>query len=88
MEVKRAGAGDALSFHVTVTDAPSASTHRVTLDASQFERLRRGDETPEQFVGRCFDFLLAREPQESIMSSFDVSVISRYFPEFEREISG
>jgi hypothetical protein len=30
--------------------------------------------------------LLDREPKEAILSRFDVSVISRYFPEFEREL--
>ena len=35
----------------------------------------------------CFAFLLEREPNESILSSFDVGVIARYFPEFEREIA-
>jgi hypothetical protein len=32
-----------------------------------------------------FQFLLEREPKESILRRFDVTVISRYFPEFERE---
>ena len=31
-------------------------------------------------------FLLDREPKESILGRFDVTVISRYFPEFEREL--
>ena len=35
---------------------------------------------------RCIAFLLAREPKESILKRFDVSVISDYFAEFEREI--
>jgi hypothetical protein len=87
VEVKQSGAGDTMSFDVTVTEASSATSHVVTLDASQFEHLRRGDENPERFIERCFEFLLAREPKESIMSSFDVSVISRYFPEFEQETS-
>jgi hypothetical protein len=30
--------------------------------------------------------LLEREPKESILNRFDLSVISRYFPEYEREI--
>jgi hypothetical protein len=33
-----------------------------------------------------FRFLLAREPKESILRSFGLSTIVRYFPEFEREI--
>jgi hypothetical protein len=30
--------------------------------------------------------LLDREAKESILQRFDVTVISRYFPEFEREL--
>jgi len=30
--------------------------------------------------------LLDREPKESILRRFDVTEISRYFPEFEREL--
>ena len=87
VEVKQSGAGETLSFDVTVTEASGATSHRVTLEASQFDRLRREGDDPERFIERCFEFLLARESKESIMSSFDVSVISRFFPEFEEEIS-
>ena len=34
-----------------------------------------------------FEFLLAHEPKESILREFDIEVISRYFPEYPREIS-
>jgi hypothetical protein len=34
----------------------------------------------------AFRFLLDREPKESILGRFEVTVISRYFPEFEREL--
>jgi hypothetical protein len=33
-----------------------------------------------------FEFLLARESKESILRSFALPEIGRYFPEFEREI--
>ncbi len=42
---------------------------------------------PEEFIRACFDFLLEREPKESILRSFDVSQIATYFPEFEAEIT-
>jgi hypothetical protein len=46
--------------------------------------LTAGKHTPE----RCLEaaFLLDREPKESILGRFDAAVISRYFPEFEREL--
>ena len=40
-------------------------------------------------VGRNrFEFLLARESNTSILSRFDLPVISRYFPEYESKIRG
>ena len=58
VEVKQSATGDTLSFDVTVAEASGATAHCVTLDALQFERLRRGDEGPEQFIERCSEFLL------------------------------
>jgi len=75
-----------LTFEVRVRDGRSESPHEVTLRTSDLDRLAAPGERPEDFVHRCFDFLLVREPKESILSAFDVSVISRYFPEFEDEI--
>ena len=37
-------------------------------------------------VRRSFEFLLEREPPESILRSFDLTVIGRYFPDYERVI--
>ena len=51
-----------------------------------FEQLTAGKHTPERCLEATFRFLLDREPKESILTRFDVTVISRYFPEFEREL--
>jgi len=37
-------------------------------------------------IEAAFQFLLDREPKESILRRSDVTVISYYFPEFEREL--
>jgi hypothetical protein len=37
-------------------------------------------------VRETFVFLLEREPKESILHRFEIDVVSRYFPEYEREI--
>lgn len=73
-------------YHVEVREEDSSTEHEVTLSKADFERLA-GERTPEVFVRDCFAFLLEREPKESILPSFDVSVIGRYFPEFERTIA-
>lgn len=76
--------GDA--FFVRVDDGSTQTTHTVTVSDEDFERLGSGYGSREDFVSACFAFLLEHEPKESILSTFDVSVIPRYFPEFEGEI--
>lgn len=74
-------------FHVVIDgDDGSRSHHDVTLSGSDHERLGSRYRSPEAFIRACFSFLLAREPKEQILASFDVSQIGRHFPEFEREI--
>ncbi|HEX6230181.1 MAG TPA: hypothetical protein VF029_00540 [Actinomycetota bacterium] len=77
--------GSSLGFRVTVREGGSSTEHDVTLQTADLDRLG-GGRNPEDFVHACFDFLLEREPKESILRSFDIGVIGRYFPEFEETI--
>ena len=79
---------DTSTFHVGIRDEDSSTEHHITLSAGDYDRLGSKFRTPEDFVRACFEFLLEREPKESILRRFDVSVISRYFPEFEPTILG
>ena len=60
--------------------------HMVTVTREYYEQLTAGAVSAEALVETSFAFLLAREPNTSILSAFDLKVISRYFPEYEREI--
>ena len=75
-------------FEVTLDDDGTSTRHTVTVSSSDYERLGGAYATPEDFVRACFEFLLQREPKESILPSFDVVRIGDYFPEFERTIQG
>jgi hypothetical protein len=75
------------TFSVNVVEGVSSTSHHVTVEPADLARLGAGYASPENFVRACFEFLLAREPKESILRSFDVTLIARYFPEFEAEIS-
>jgi hypothetical protein len=86
IEVERTGADGQIVFDVRVSEGGSESRHEVTLSEEDYRRLGEGYGSPDEFVRACFEFLLEREPKESILSRFDVSVISRYFPEFEETI--
>jgi hypothetical protein len=74
-------------FLVRVVEEGSESSHQVTLNAEHYNRLTRGKIEPQELVRRSFQFLLEREPKESILGQFDLQVIARYFPEYEREIT-
>ena len=84
--VRQLGDGDPLEFQVDVRDRGAPTRYRVTMARATHARLA-GGRSPTAFIEAAFEFLLAREPKESILRSFDVDVISRYFPEFEREIT-
>jgi hypothetical protein len=77
---------DASHFRVRVIEGGSESAHQVTLDPKDYARLAGATVQREELIRKSFEFLLEREPKESILGRFDLSVISRYFPEYEREI--
>ena len=77
---------DKSKFRVRVTEPGSETSHDVTVSPRNYTKLTNGKVEPEELVRRSFEFLLAREPKESILTRFELSVISRYFPEYEREI--
>ena len=58
----------------------------MTLTRDDFQRLTLSSGTPEALVRRSFEFLLKHERKESILKSFVLPDIGRYFPEYEREI--
>jgi hypothetical protein len=86
IEVRRTGEGDPLEFEVVVHEGGGESRHHVTMTSDACERLAKGAHTPERCIEAAFQFLLDREPKESILQRFDIAVIARYFPEFEREL--
>ena len=61
--------------------------HRVRVSRSDGARLAPGASDPEDLVRASFGFLMEREPKESILPEFDLTVIGQYFPDFEREIT-
>jgi hypothetical protein len=71
---------------VKVAEGGSETRHSVTLTRADFQRLTTRGGTPQALVKRSFEFMLAHEKKESILKSFALPEIGRYFPEYEREI--
>jgi hypothetical protein len=78
---------DDSTFEVTV-QKETPTTHIVTVAQDYAARLIGGDVPIERLVICSFEFLLEREPNTSILRRFDLTVIARYFPEYERVIRG
>lgn len=78
---------DSTTFKVTV-EKDTTTTHTVTVTPSFYEKLTDKYVKPEELVKQSFVFLLERESNTSILRSFNLSVISQYFPEYEETIRG
>jgi hypothetical protein len=89
IEARCMSAPDGWRCSVTVQDGRGSSSHDVTVSADDAVRLATASDAGdvERLVYETFDFLLEREPKESILRSFDLSVVGGYFPEFEHEIA-
>ena len=76
---------DNKTYKVSVKGRTS-TTHTVTLSPEYYEKLTGNRVSPETLIEKSFEFLLERESNTSILSTFDLPVINRYFPEYERTI--
>jgi len=87
IDVKLTPSSEGWVAQVTLTEKGGSTTHRVTLMRQDYERLSQGRCSPEECIRSSFDFLLEREPKESILREFNLTAISRYFPEYEAELA-
>jgi hypothetical protein len=83
IEVVRKGAG---TFEVIVKGSMTTTTHTVKLTPDYYQTLTGGKVSEEALIERSFEFLLERESNTSILSHFDLPVIGKYFPEYEKTI--
>ena len=72
-------------FVVTVA-GNATTTHTVTIADQSLNDLADDNTTKTQLLEFSFNFLLDREPNTSILSSFDIDVISKYFSDYRDEV--
>ena len=77
---------DANHYQVQLISS-TTTNHNVTVQPDYVQKLTAGTKSTVDLIHQSFEFLLAREANTSILRSFDLSVIARYFPEYEREMS-
>ena len=68
-------------FEITVK-ADQLTKHIVSVTDQMLLNLTNNKTSKEELLNFSFNFLLEREPNTSILSKFDIILISKYFPEY------
>ncbi|MBI80332.1 MAG: hypothetical protein CMQ51_07910 [Gammaproteobacteria bacterium] len=64
----------------------SSTSHIVTITDKDLKNLSGNSVSKEELIEFSFKFLLEREPNTSIMHSFNLPIISNYFPEYVNKV--
>ena len=73
-------------FEITVK-ADQLTKHVVTVTDQMLLNITNNKISKEELLNFSFNFLLERESNTSILTSFDLTVISKYFPEYTKIVS-
>lgn len=73
-------------FLVRVQDDDGATQHDVRIPDGYPAQIGLAGVEPSALIEESFRFLLEREPKGSIMRTFELPVIARYFDEYPSEI--
>jgi hypothetical protein len=87
VKVEVASRGNDWVCEVAVEQGGERSHHTVTVTPGDLTRWGSGEgpEAVRDLVQRSFAFLLEREPPSSILPSFELAVIRRYFPDYDQQ---
>jgi len=89
IDVRCSAAPDGWRCEAAVDDGHGAGRHVVTVANEDAERLATVHDQAgvERLVYETFAFLLEREPRSAILATFDLTVVGRYFPDFDAEMA-
>ena len=72
-------------FSVEVIDKET-TFHRVIISDKIHQDFTGGQVSKTQLLEKSFEFLLEREPNTSILTNFEIQLISNYFSDYENYI--
>ena len=73
-------------FQVTVNEV-TTTIHKVNLSDNVYKKLTKEKINKKKLIEFSFKFLLERESNTEILPTFELSVISNYFPEYINSIN-
>jgi len=68
-------------FLVDVSDNVKTS-HNVVIHDKVYQQLTNGEISKYELLEKSFAFLLDREPNTSILTNFEIQIISHYFSDY------
>ena len=71
---------------VRIQENGETTEHTIFVHEQDWQMLCDKMCSKELLIEKSFEFLLEREPKESILSEFDIMVIAKYFPEYPDKI--
>jgi hypothetical protein len=74
------------TYLVETRSGEVGTSHTVKVQAGLAAELGWDEASEGELVRESFEFLLEREPSTSILPTFSLDVIGRYFPEYPAEI--
>lgn len=74
--------------YLVEVQSATRTQHRVSVAPAYLRELDVASHPAIRVIEEAFRFLLEREPNTSILASFELREIERYFPEFRAEIAG
>jgi len=69
-------------FLVRIQQNGETTEHIILVHEQDWQMLSDKMCSKELLVEKSFEFLLEREPKESILSEFDIMIIAKHFPEY------
>ena len=72
-------------FEITLNKKP-ITKHTVLVTDEYYDKLTKKKISKKKLLEYSFQFLMDRESNTSILSFFELNIISKYFPEFGNEI--
>jgi hypothetical protein len=69
-----------------IVHSNTSTQHIVTLTDIFYQKITNAKVTKKELLDFSFKFLLERESNTSILSFFELTIITRYFPEYEVSI--
>jgi hypothetical protein len=74
------------NFSVKIKDEFSSTEHVVQLNDEYHLEITNNKISKKDLITKSFEFLLKKEPKESILLEFNLKVISKYFPDYKDKI--